>query len=672
MVPLSAPVPGSIGRTGGAPQLALNEAAADVPQGPWRLSPLLADSSRSSTSSPTGAGFRRALACASAAAAGARTLARRRALSEEATEVVEAPTKQSNEFRKEPKGRLSGAVYLWQTPLVLPPLFPSALATVLPKHSVVLAACEDGGYAAFDFEPVAKEDIGVALQLLAGGSVPGRFGARILRRLPDNAVYLGKASPTATAEDITDGVNLAFPADLSLSSNDCHSYSERVLQAILEDSAKPVGRRLFSTLNLDEVRDSGSLAYKEPSVFNAVVLVAGTTVGAGVLALPAVTQQAGFVPSSVVLFFCWMYMATTGLLIAEVSLSTMASSGASATSLQSMAARTIGPNGALLGSFAFVFLHFALLIAYLSRGGELIASLIPALGAVPVPGPAIFAAIFGGFVFFAKGTDLLDQVNNAFALVVVASFFALVSLAAPEGDPSRLFAVSDWSKGADILPTLLLSLVYHNIVPTICNQLEGDRGKISTAIVGGSFVPFVMFVIWNAAVLAALPDGSPPDMDPLEVLRSSGGSLVGSGVLFFSLSAIVTSFFGFVLALTDFFQDFFRNIGFKDEEASIIPRIRNFSLTLLLPLAVSCLDPSLFFQAIDQAGAFGVSTLFGFLPALMALMQRAQEPRVLAKEPGLRGVYPRGPLVPGGLIVLLLVASVALGVVVDNALELLQ
>jgi len=53
---------------------------------------------------------------------------------------------------------------------------------------------------------------------------------------------------------------------------------------------------------------------KSKSPRNAIVLVAGTTVGAGILALPAVTQPAGFIPSTLALTGAWMYMATTGLL----------------------------------------------------------------------------------------------------------------------------------------------------------------------------------------------------------------------------------------------------------------------------------------------------------------------------------------------------------------------
>lgn len=39
-----------------------------------------------------------------------------------------------------------------------------------------------------------------------------------------------------------------------------------------------------------------------------MVQVGGTTVGAGILAIPAETQPAGFVASSATVLVCWMYM----------------------------------------------------------------------------------------------------------------------------------------------------------------------------------------------------------------------------------------------------------------------------------------------------------------------------------------------------------------------------
>jgi hypothetical protein len=50
---------------------------------------------------------------------------------------------------------------------------------------------------------------------------------------------------------------------------------------------------------------------------SAAALIAGTTVGAGVLALPAATAGAGFVASTGVLCGSWVFMAAAGLLVAD-------------------------------------------------------------------------------------------------------------------------------------------------------------------------------------------------------------------------------------------------------------------------------------------------------------------------------------------------------------------
>lgn len=570
-----------------------------------------------------------------------------------------------------PSGALCGSVFLWQTELVLPAPFPTDLAFWLPRHSVVLAESDDG-VVAFDFKPLDKDSLS-SFVLLGGGSVPGRVAAKRLRKLPRGAVRLGNVAQDVRVDDVTRSLNQTFDLAFSLSSNDCNSYSREVLKQLLAQPDRVVGGRLYSTLDLDLLEQQGEAAYKEPSLLGVVVLVAGTTVGAGILAIPAVTQAVGFVPSSVVLFLCWAYMAITGLLIAEVALADMASSGRRATSLQSMAAKSIGPAGAVVSSLVFVVVHFGLLIAYLSRGGELLASILPSGTCSLVPPPAVFAALLGGLVFATKGSDALEQANNALAAIGIASFVVLVSFALPLADLSSLFGVADWSRTSDVAPTLLLALVYHNVVPTVCAQLEGDRSKITTAVVVGSFVPFVMYLVWNAVILAAVPPGPAAggSGDPLSVLLASGGSGLSAGVLVFSLSAIATSFIGFLLSLTDFFADVLRPSSEAEQGESEESKLRDFALALALPLAVACYDPTLFFQAIDKVGAFGDSLLFGLLPACMALAQRARESPVLLQTPGFLGGYQRGPLVGGGTPVLMLVACGALAVVAENALELL-
>mmetsp|Transcript_41026 Transcript_41026/g.76301 ORF Transcript_41026/g.76301 Transcript_41026/m.76301 type:complete len:96 (-) Transcript_41026:72-359(-) len=49
------------------------------------------------------------------------------------------------------------------------------------------------------------------------------------------------------------------------------------------------------------------------------------------------------------------------------------------------------------------------------------------------------------------------------------------------------------------------------------------------------------------------------------------------------------------------------------------------ALTLLPPLGFSLYDPSIFFSALDNAGTYGILTLFGIIPAAMAWSQRYGE-----------------------------------------------
>ncbi|VAH26869.1 unnamed protein product [Triticum turgidum subsp. durum] len=67
-------------------------------------------------------------------------------------------------------------------------------------------------------------------------------------------------------------------------------------------SSPPQLERLFSNVN------QATMKHEPGSITGSVFLVAGTTVGAGILAIPAVTQEAGFLASAVTCVFCWTYM----------------------------------------------------------------------------------------------------------------------------------------------------------------------------------------------------------------------------------------------------------------------------------------------------------------------------------------------------------------------------
>ena len=348
-----------------------------------------------------------------------------------------------------------------------------------------------------------------------------------------------------------------------------------------------------------------------------------------------------------------------------------------------MTRRYLGETGGLLSGTAYVFIHYALLVAYIAQGGGILGDAIGLDDLLSrIGGPVLFVSIFGGLLAFGSAA-LVDAANSLFVLVVVASFVALLCLAAPDVRPEFLLR-SDWTQITPAIPTMIVALVFHNVVPVITTQLEGDRGKITSAIVLGSAIPLLMFLAWNAVilgsvspeVLAGIQDASVggAPFDPLEQLRSSGGeSLLSVAVSVFSLFAIVTSFIGFVVGLKDFYEDAFFTSSTQQSVSESNPstsrdgskdNLAVLALVLLPPMLFAIVDPDIFFGALDSAGTFGISLLFGLVPAVMAWRQRYG----LDDSTGGNSLV-APPMVPGGKLSLTAMIGIAATIITEGALD---
>jgi hypothetical protein len=119
--------------------------------------------------------------------------------------------------------------------------------------------------------------------------------------------------------------------------------------------------RMFSSLKYNQDEETGvfTATHAAGSVLGAAALVAGTTVGAGVLALPTATAAAGFLPSSAALILAWVYMTMSGLLISELTLNRMAETGRPGAGLLDLYESVLGKPWSWVGSVAYFFLHYA-------------------------------------------------------------------------------------------------------------------------------------------------------------------------------------------------------------------------------------------------------------------------------------------------------------------------
>lgn len=408
--------------------------------------------------------------------------------------------------------------------------------------------------------------------------------------------------------------------------------------------------RLFSNIEFN----GDKLLHQPGSVLGSTALIAGTTVGAGILALPTVTLPSGVAPSTMLLIAVWLYALISGLLIAEVSLDVMRKEGANSSFL-AMVENILGKPGAILAGGAYLFLHYALLVAYIAQGGEILLRALP-FNLPNWAGATIFALLFGGIMYFGR-PKLIEKLNSALVFVVIASFAVLLFLASRQVNLPQ-FVFHDWTKLTAAIPVMLVALFYHNVIPVITIQLEGDERKVKQSIFFGSLIPLIMFIAWNAVILGSVNLESLQEFtgaekfEPLESLRSgSGGNFLGIIISIFSEFAIITSFIGFFYGLLNLFNNVIK---------VTTVRIWQYGFVLFPPMCLALLNPNIFLNALESAGAFCISILGAIIPALMAWKRRSDNEN--------ENIDSYNRLVPGGKITLITVISIAILVIVNELL----
>jgi len=346
--------------------------------------------------------------------------------------------------------------------------------------------------------------------------------------------------------------------------------------------------------------------FSKPSVLSGALLVAGTSIGAGMLALPVVTALGGFLPSLLVYVLCWLFMTCTGLLLLDICL--LMPPGAN---LVSMAEKHLGQFGKYFAWVLYLFLFYCLSVAYVCGGGSLLCSW---LGLPSWAGGVLFVGLLAPVVYM--GARMVDRVNKVLMIGLVGAYILFVILGASHVQPERLLSGS-WGPALLALPVIFTSFSYQGVIPSLAEYMQRDRKKLRMAIVLGTTMSFVIYVVWELLILGIVPVDGELGLERARQLGQTAVHPLKSHVTHgaipwlgqaFAFFAITTSYLGVTLGLFDFLADGLRRAK----------RVWLGGLTFLPPLVVALVYPGIFISALIYAGGIGCALLLGFLPAAMA------------------------------------------------------
>ena len=344
------------------------------------------------------------------------------------------------------------------------------------------------------------------------------------------------------------------------------------------------------------------------------LIIAGTALGAGMLAIPMVLAQFGLVWGTLLMLVIWLGTTYAALLLLEASIKAGGGLG-----MNTIARKTLGKGGQLVTNGLLYALLVCLLMAYIIGAGDLVQKLLSSIGLdLSLMQSQIAFTLIAGVVV-AAGTAVIDKLNRAlFAVMVIMLVLTLLSLVPTISIDNLMVATSD--NKIDLIKTssvLFTSFGFMVVIPSLVTyNKEATHKQLRNMVVIGSLVPLFSYLLWLYAAMGNLSAEQMVDFTNVSELIAALGSshsMINLILSVFTGLALLTSFLGVAMALFDQNVDTFRQ-----------NRAVTYVLTFILPLAGALFAADQFLSVLGYAGIILVF-LAVFIPMAMTMKLRKED-----------------------------------------------
>mmetsp|Transcript_30253 Transcript_30253/g.48692 ORF Transcript_30253/g.48692 Transcript_30253/m.48692 type:complete len:468 (+) Transcript_30253:301-1704(+) len=339
--------------------------------------------------------------------------------------------------------------------------------------------------------------------------------------------------------------------------------------------------------------------------WEAALLVTGTAVGGGSLALPYFCAAGGFLPAVSLLLVSYTALLGSAWLLVEPTIRVWEDKPGSAVSMHSVVDTYLGKYWGVAAGVTFWVLINCTLVSQLAKCGEL-AALMSGGALHSRIGSIASALVVAGFSF-NRGAGKV----NALATGGLFAAFGLACVAGAPGVSTQLLLAGNMAAALPALPAILQTMTYAEAIPTVVDMCRGSRTKVRRVLMLGSLGPTVMYSLWLAVTLGRreLATFGATGGDLAGKILSDGGMLgVATGAI--AVFASISTLIGCYLALSRFMADTFSlplsNTCVKLVAATVVPSA-----------LISLKGPELYYIMIKFAGCVPVAFLWGVLPPLV-------------------------------------------------------
>jgi len=352
--------------------------------------------------------------------------------------------------------------------------------------------------------------------------------------------------------------------------------------------------------------------------FNAIFLVIGTAIGAGMLGMPVEMGKGGFFPGFFALIITWFFSVMSGLFFLK-ALSHVKQGANFLTLSESI----LSKSSRVYIVFLYLLLFLSLLFAYVKGGGVFVSESVTGIS-IPF-GTLCFVLFF--LPFLIGGHSFVGLINSILAMLLAVSFVCLISMGHGEVNYD-LLSRQNWNKTFSCIPLLVTSFGFQGVIPSLYNYLEGNEKEVMRSIILGSLFVLVVYILWNGYILGIVPlngdvslaSASLNDQTAISPLcHFLGSSKIALFARVFYFCALTTSFLGVSISLMDFLKDALKL------EHNLKTRAK-LSFVLFIPaLFLSGTSLRIFYLSLKYgAGITAIILLLLFPASLVFMLKRKQ------------------------------------------------
>lgn len=353
-----------------------------------------------------------------------------------------------------------------------------------------------------------------------------------------------------------------------------------------------------------------------------IMMISGTSLGGAMIALPATAGQYGYLSAVMLLAGIWAFNLFIAFLFVEANYHLPVGSN-----FITLSRQLLGKPGEVIAWGATLFFFYSLLTAYTAGTSEIIQQSLStyAINISTFDITLMITALLAVILYF--GFSFVAWLNQYIVIGLFGAFVVMAAILIPHSHLSAL-AEQKIVFSYHPIPVVFTSFGFLAILPSIRNYLNDDLGQLKKAIVIGSGLPLVIYLIWVTIVLGVLPSSASVSILKKIAQQSNMISIIShtlstqvhslwltAVVQSFVFFAIGGSFLGTSIALFDCLYD---GLGLKKISHG---RLMNLLVIFIPIIVISAYQPGLFIHALKYAGLIA-TLLFAAYPVFMAISGR--------------------------------------------------